>query len=165
MGGKTTTVFLGSMIVLLGIGLGYPGQPDVITRYMAAKDTIAIKQGTWIAFGWGTLTYSSAILLGICGKVFFPKLPDPEQLYPTAAEHLLPVFLTAFVMTSLFAAIMSTISSQLIVAASAIAHDIYSKIMTRTLNTSQVLSVSRLTIFFIGLGVIFIALNDTDMVF
>jgi Na+/proline symporter len=165
MGGKTTTVFLGSMIGLLGIGLGYPGQPHVITRYMAAKDTNAIKQGTWIAFGWGTLMYSSAILLGICGKVLFPELSDPEHLYPTAAEHLLPVFLTAFVMTSLLAAIMSTISSQLIVAASAIAHDIYSKIITNSLNTSQVLTVSRFTIFFIGLGSMLTALNDIDMIF
>ncbi len=165
MGGKTTTVFLGSMIGLLGIGLGYPGQPHVITRYMAAKDTNAIKQGTWIAFGWGTLMYSSAILLGICGKVLFPELSDPEHLYPTAAEHLLPVFLTAFVMTSLLAAIMSTISSQLIVAASAMAHDIYSKIITNALNASQVLTVSRLTIFFIGLGAMLVALNDIDMIF
>ena len=165
MGGKTTTVFLGSMIGLLGIGLGYPGQPHVITRYMAAKDTNAIKQGTWIAFGWGTLMYSSAILLGICGKVLFPELSDPEHLYPTAAEHLLPIFLTAFVMTSLLAAIMSTISSQLIVAASAMAHDIYSKIITNTLNTSRVLTISRLTIFFIGLGAMLIALNDIDMIF
>jgi sodium/proline symporter len=165
MGGKTTTVFLGSMIGLLGIGLGYPGQPHVITRYMAAKDTNAIKQGTWIAFGWGTLMYSSAILLGICGKVLFPGLSDPEHLYPTAAEHLLPIFLTAFVMTSLLAAIMSTISSQLIVAASAMAHDIYSKIITNALNTSQVLTISRLTIFFIGLGAMLIALNDIDMIF
>ena len=165
MGGKTTTVFLGSMIGLLGIGLGYPGQPHVITRYMAAKDTNAIKQGTWIAFGWGTLMYSSAILLGICGKVLFPELSDPEHLYPTAAEHLLPIFLTAFVMTSLLAAIMSTISSQLIVAASAMAHDIYSKIITNALNTSQVLTISRLTIFFIGLGAMLIALNDIDMIF
>jgi Na+/proline symporter len=39
MGGKTTSVFLGSMVGLLGIGLGYPGQPHVITRYMAAKDS------------------------------------------------------------------------------------------------------------------------------
>ena len=165
MGGKTTTVFLGSMIGLLGIGLGYPGQPHVITRYMAAKDTNAIKQGTWIAFGWGTLMYSSAILLGICGKVLFPGLSDPEHLYPTAAEHLLPIFLTAFVMTSLLAAIMSTISSQLIVAASAMAHDIYSKIITKALNTNRILTISRLTIFFIGLGAMLIALNDIDMIF
>ena len=78
---------------------------------------------------------------------------------------MLPIFLTAFVMTSLLAAIMSTISSQLIVAASAIAHDIYSKIITNVLNTSQVLTISRLTIFFIGLGAMLIALNDIDMIF
>ena len=78
---------------------------------------------------------------------------------------MLPVFLTAFVMTSLLAAIMSTISSQLIVAASAMAHDIYSKIITKALNTNRILTISRLTIFFIGLGAMLIALNDIDMIF
>jgi len=72
MGNKTIPMFLGSMFGLLGIGLGYPGQPHVITRYMAAKDSKTIKQGMWIAFGWGILMYSSAILLGICGQVLFP---------------------------------------------------------------------------------------------
>ena len=55
MGGKTTAVFFGSMVGLLGIGLGYPGQPHVITRYMAAKDTRTIEQGTWIASCLGSL--------------------------------------------------------------------------------------------------------------
>ena len=124
MGGKTTAVFFGSMVGLLGIGLGYPGQPHVITRYMAAKETKTIEQGTWIAIGWGTLIYSSAILLGICGQVLFPGLADPEHLFPTAAENLLPIFLTAVVLTGVLAAIMSTVSAQLIVAASAVAPDI-----------------------------------------
>ena len=53
MGGKPTMVFLGAMIGLLGIGLGYPGQPHVLNRYMAAKDSKTIERGTWIAFGWG----------------------------------------------------------------------------------------------------------------
>ena len=42
MGGKSASAFFGSMVGLLGIGLGYPGQPHVITRYMAAKNTEAI---------------------------------------------------------------------------------------------------------------------------
>jgi sodium/proline symporter len=111
------------------------------------------------------VTYSSAIFLGIYGKVLFSELLTPNIFTQRQQNACYLFFLTAFIITSLLAAIMSTISSQLIVAASAIAHDICSKIMTSTLNTSQVLSVSRLTIFFIGLGVIFIALNDTDMVF
>ena len=90
MGGKSASAFFGSMVGLLGIGLGYPGQPHVITRYMAAKNTEAIKKGTWIALGWGLAVYSSSILLGICGQALFPGLEDPEHLFPKAAEQLLP---------------------------------------------------------------------------
>jgi len=165
MGSKTTPMFLGSMLGLLGIGLGYPGQPHVITRYMAAKDSKTIKQGMWIAFGWGILMYSSAILLGICGQVLFPGLADAEHLFPIAAENLLPVFFTAIVLTGVLAAIMSTVSSQIIVAASAIAHDIYSKVIHVSLTSSQIIKISRLTIFVIGLGAMLVALMDTRVIF
>ena len=165
MGGKTIPVFLGSMVGLLGIGLGYPGQPHVITRYMAAKDSKTIKKGMWIAFGWGTLMYSSAILLGICGQVLFPGLADAEHLFPIAAENLLPVFFTAIVLTGVLAAIMSTVSSQIIVAASAIAHDIYNKVIHVSLTSSQIIKISRLTIFAIGLGAMLVALMDTRVIF
>ena len=165
MGGKTIPVFLGSMVGLLGIGLGYPGQPHVITRYMAAKDSKTIKKGMWIAFGWGTLMYSSAILLGICGQVLFPGLADAEHLFPIAAENLLPVFFTAIVLTGVLAAIMSTVSAQIIVAASAMAHDIYTKVIHGSLTPNRILSISRLTIFLIGLGAMLVALMDTRVIF
>ena len=165
MGGKTTAAFFGSMIGLLGIGLGYPGQPHVITRYMAAKDTQTIKRGAWIAIGWGTLIYSSAILIGICGRVLFPDLPDPEHLFPIAAENLLPSFVTAIVLTGVLAAIMSTISAQILVAASAAAHDVYSKIMRGSLTHKQILNVSRVTVLVIGLGAMAIALSETRVIF
>lgn len=165
MGGKTTPVFFGSMVGLLGIGLGYPGQPHVITRYMAAKDARTIEQGTWIAMGWGILIYSSAILLGICGQALFPGLADPEHLFPTAAENLLPIFFCALVLTGVLAAIMSTVSSQIIVAASAIAHDIYSKIICGSVNHRQILFISRITVLVIGLGAMLVALTETRVIF
>ncbi len=165
MGSKTIPIFLGSMLGLLGIGLGYPGQPHVITRYMAARDSKTIKQGMWIAFGWGILMYSSAILLGICGQVLFPGLADAEHLFPTAAENLLPAFFTAIVLTGIIAAIMSTVSAQIIVAASAMAHDIYSKVIHGSLTPNRILSISRLTIFLIGLGAMLVALLDTRVIF
>ena len=165
MGGKTIPIFLGSMVGLLGIGLGYPGQPHVITRYMAAKDSKTIQQGMWIAFSWGILIYSSAILLGICGQIIFPDLADAEHLFPTAAESLLPSFLSAIVLTGVLAAIMSTVSSQIIVAASAVAHDIFSKVIHTSLTSNQILSISRLIIVLIGLSAMLVALMDTRIVF
>ena len=165
MGGKSTSVFFGSMVGLLGIGLGYPGQPHVLTRYMAAKNTKAIKNGTWIALGWGLLIYSSSILLGLCGQALFPGLEDPEHLFPKAAEQLLPTLLTAIVLTGVLSAIMSTVSAQILVAASAIAHDIYSKMLKQSLSHEKILFVSRLTVLLLGVGAMFIALGETHVIF
>ncbi len=165
MGGKSFAVFFGSMIGLLGIGLGYPGQPHVLNRYMAAKDTRTIRRGMWIALTWGFLIYSSAILLGLCGKVLFPGLLDPEHLFPKAAEELLPAVVTAIVLTGVLAAIMSTVSAQIIVAASSVAHDVYTKILGRDLSQAKILKVSRITILVLGIGAMFIALGETRVIF
>lgn len=164
-GGKSTAAFLGSTVGLLGIGLGYPGQPHVVTRYMAAKNTEAIEKGTWIALGWGLLIYSSSILLGICGRALFPGLEDPEHLFPKAAEQLLPTLLTAVVLTGVLAAIMSTVSAQILVAASSVAHDVYSKMLKKTLSHDLILLVSRVTVLVLGLGAMLIALSETRVIF
>jgi sodium/proline symporter len=165
MGGKTTAAFFGSMVGLLGIGLGYPGQPHVINRYMAAKDTRTIERGVWIAIGWGLLIYISAIILGVAGNALFPGLADPEHLFPKAADVLLPTVVTAVVLTGVLAAIMSTVSAQIIVAASTVAHDVYTKILNRTLSNEKILRVSRITILILGLGAMAIALMETRVIF
>ena len=165
MGGKSVSVFLGSLVGLLGIGLGYPGQPHVVTRYMAAKNTEAIQKGTWIALGWGLVVYSSSILLGICGQALFPGLEDPEHLFPRAAEQLLPTLLTAIVLTGVLAAIMSTVSAQILVATSTIAHDVYSKILKKTFSHKSILLVSRITVLILGIGAMLIALGETRVIF
>ena len=153
------------MVGLLGISLGYPGQPHVLNRYMAARDTRTIKTGLWIALGWGFLIYSSAILLGLCGNALFPELSDPEHLFPRAAETLLPTFVSAVVLTGVLAAIMSTVSAQIIVAASAVAHDVYTKMMRRDPGNNQILSISRWSILIFGIGAMLIALTETRVIF
>ena len=165
MGGKSAPAFLGSMVGLLGIGLGYPGQPHVLTRYMAAKNTETIAKGTWIALGWGLMVYSSSILLGICGQALFPGLEDPEHLFPKAAQQLLPTLGTAIVLTGVLAAIMSTVSAQILVAASAVAHDVYSKMLKKTFSHEKILWVSRATVLVLGIGAMLIALGETRVIF
>ncbi len=165
MGGKTVPAFLGGVVGLLGIGLGYPGQPHVLNRYMAAKNEKVIRDGWWIALGWGGLIYSSAILLGLCGNALFPGLADPEHLFPKAAESLLPTVLTAIVLTGVLAAIMSTVSAQIIVAASSVAHDVVEKIYGGGLSNKQMLLISRVTIAVLGVGAMLISLAKTQVIF
>ncbi|MCB1675927.1 MAG: hypothetical protein KDI01_06525, partial [Halioglobus sp.] len=123
------------------------------------------RDGWWIALGWGVLMYVSAILLGLCGNALFPGLDDPEHLFPKAAESLLPTVLTAIVLTGVLAAIMSTVSAQIIVAASSVAHDIVHKLSGRERTHAKLLVISRVTIAVLGLGAMGIALAKTQVIF
>ena len=78
---------------------------------------------------------------------------------------MLPTLLTAIVLMGVLSAIMSTVSAQILVAASAIAHDIYSKMLKQSISHEKILFVSRLTLLLLGLGAMFIALGETRVIF
>ncbi|MBU1882514.1 sodium/proline symporter, partial [bacterium] len=67
-GGATGSALLGSVVGLLGIGLGYPGQPHVITRYMGAADEAVIQKGKLISMVWGIAVFGGAVMLGLVGR-------------------------------------------------------------------------------------------------
>ncbi len=164
-GGKSGPAMWGGMVGLLGIGLGYPGQPHVLTRFMAARDSKTIRDGWRISLGWGFLVYSSGILLGICGKVLMPELDDPEQLFPKAAIALLHPLLSGIVLAAILAAIMSTADSQLLVAASTIVRDIYEKVFSKKVAERQMLVLSRIVIALLGFSAMAFALSDVRVIF
>lgn len=108
---------------LFGIGVGYPGQPHVVNRFMALKDEQALRQGRIIALGWATVVYAGMLLLGLSARVLFADLGDSEQVLFHAAAELLPAVVAGVMVAAVLSAIMSTADSQLLVAASAISYD------------------------------------------
>jgi sodium/proline symporter len=124
----------GALIGFLGIGLGSPGNPHIIARYMSIKDPSRLKMVAFVGTATNIIMALGALMTGMVGRLYFPEvgmLPgqDPENLYPTVASlHLHPI-LFGVVIASIFAAIMSTADSQLLVAASALVRDIYEKLL------------------------------------
>lgn len=132
----------GGIIGFLGIGLGSPGNPHILVRYMSVADPKALRKSCLIGTVWNTLMAWGAVFIGLVGRAYYLKpeaLPggDPENLYPfLASEHLHPLLL-GIITASILAAIMSTADSQLLVASSGIARDIYQKIISRDKDISQ----------------------------
>ncbi|MCP2599271.1 sodium/proline symporter, partial [Candidatus Aminicenantes bacterium AC-335-B20] len=132
----------GGIIGFLGIGLGSPGNPHILVRYMSIDDPRALRKSALIGTVWNTLMAWGAIYIGIVGRAYYPAknlLPnsDPENLFPyLASTHLHPI-LFGIIIASIFAAIMSTADSQLLVAASGVVRDIYQKIMVKGKEISQ----------------------------
>ena len=108
---------------LMGIGIGYPGQPHVVNRFMALKNKRALRQGRIIAMTWAVLVYAGMLLLGLSSRVLFADLGDSEQVLFKAATELLPSVIAGVMLAAVLSAIMSTADSQLLVASSAISYD------------------------------------------
>ena len=119
--GALVSVFF--VLGLFGIGVGYPGQPHVVNRFMALKDDRALRQGRVIALGWATVVYAGMLLLGLSARVLFADLGDSEQVLFHVAAELLPPVIAGVMLAAVLSAIMSTADSQLLVASSAISYD------------------------------------------
>ncbi|MEM9321710.1 MAG: sodium/proline symporter [Pseudomonadota bacterium] len=107
----------------LGIGLGYPGQPHVVNRFMALSDDAALRRGRAIAIGWALVVYTGMLALGLAARALYATVPDGEQALFVAASALLPPVIGGVALAAVLSAIMSTADSQLLAAAAAVAHD------------------------------------------
>lgn len=142
---------------LFGIGLGYPGQPHVVNRFMALRSEHDIKLGRRIALGWAALIYVGMVVLGWSGRVLMPDLADAESVLLQASLTLLPAVVGGIVTGGVLAAIMSTADSQLLVAAGSVSHDL----RPRTLS----LRADRLVVIALGIAAVVLALYFPSTIF
>jgi sodium/proline symporter len=142
---------------LFGIGLGYPGQPHVVNRFMALSSASQVRMARNIALGWATLIYIGMVILGWSGRVLLPELADAESVLLQLSVELLPAVLGGIVTGGVLAAIMSTSDSQLLVAGSAVSHDLRrGRISLRT---------DRLVIVVLGVAAVGLALYFPATIF
>jgi len=122
----------GALIGYVGIGLGSPGNPHILNRYMSIDKPENLRKTGLIGTVWNVFMSWGAVYIGLAGRALYgdvSALPgaDPENIYPLlASEHLHP-FLFGLTIAAVVAAIMSTASSQLLVAGSTIVRDLYQK--------------------------------------
>jgi len=164
-GDRVGPALWGFIVGELGIGLGYPGMPHVITRYMAARDQREIRRLQLIALLWGVVVFYGAGVVGLAGRVMFPTLADGEQTLMVMALHLLHPILAGLMLAAVISAILSTVSSQLLVAASAVSYDLVEEVMGRAADDHRSLILGRITVIVIGLLGILLALSHVRLVF
>ena len=152
---------VGFVAGLFGIGLGYPGQPHVVNRFMAIKSQQAIVHGRRIAIGWAVIIYTGMVVLGWSGRILVENLGDGEQVLFVLATLLLPSLLAGITVSAILSAIMSTADSQLLVAASSISHDL----KDGRSSAKAGLKRARWVVLIIGLLAIALAIGSPDRIF
>ena len=123
----------------LGINFGYPGQPHVLVRFLALKDRKDARVAGVVAFVWGLFVYWGAVTIGLFARAMAAAgeswtaaiTEDSEVGLVVSAMHLLPGALSGLVLAAVLAAICSTADSQLVVAASSGANDLYARLVKK----------------------------------
>ena len=138
---------------------GYPGQPHILTRYMAIKDEKKLWHSTLIGMTWVIISLWGAVLIGIIGLALFKGLADPEKVMPLLAMQLLPEWIAGVVIAAIVAAIMSTADSQLLVATSGVVEDVYHKCINPDASQKKLVFLSRLSVLFLALLAFLLALQ------
>ncbi len=114
----------------LAWGLGYFGQPHILSRFMAIRSADEVKIATRIGVFWSFLGLAAAVAVGISGYQYFAEptyqpLADPEQVFVALTNALFSPLLAGILLAAILAAIMSTVDSQLLVSSAALAEDLY----------------------------------------
>jgi len=130
-------VALGFILGTLGIGIGYPGQPHVVNRFMAIEPGEKVRQGRMIAIGWALIIYPGMIFLGWAGRIL-TDIAGHEQILIVMGNQLLSPVFSGIILAAVLSAIMSTADSQLLVAASSVSHDLNSSGEEFSLNQTRI---------------------------
>jgi len=118
----------GMIIGFLGIGLGSPGQPHIVVRYMSIKNADQLRFAAVIGTFWNVVLGWGAVFIGLIGRAVIPDLaglPDSnsEMVYLVLASRYFTPVIYGLLLGGIFAAILSTADSQLLVVASTFSRD------------------------------------------
>jgi SSS family solute:Na+ symporter/sodium/proline symporter len=156
----------GSLLGILSAaswGLGYFGQPHIIVRFMAIRSVREIKVARRIGMSWMIISLTGAIAVGLVGAAYIKSidgnLSDPETIFIFLSNTLFDPLVSGFLLAAILAAIMSTISSQLLVTSCSLTEDIYHTFLRKKANDTELVLVGRFSIVAVALLAILLAHN------
>lgn len=162
-----------SIISLLGWGLGYFGQPHILARFMAAGSHEVMKNARRISMIWMILCLVGAITVGFFGIAFFSNHPEftylidnnkHERIFIELSKLLFNPWLSGILLAAILAAVMSTLSCQLLVCSSAITEDLYRAFFRPKAKQKELVWVGRLMVLLVAIIAILLAMNPNNSV-
>ena len=151
-----------AIVSLMAWGLGYFGQPHILTRFMAVRSAADIRPARRIAMTWVLISLFCAVVVGLAGRAYMPESlsgSDAEKIFMTLVAQLTHPIVGGILLAAVLAAIMSTADSQLLVTSSALTEDLYRVIIRPNASDKELVWVSRGTVIAVATVACVIALK------
>ena len=161
-----------AIVSALGWGLGYAGQPHILARFMAIDSIHSIPKARRIGMTWMILCMVGALAVGFFGIAYFALNPEvaspveanPERVFIVAVELLFNPWIAGIILSAILAAVMSTLSSQLIVCSSVLSEDFYRGFLRKDASQRELVWVGRASVLLVSLVALWLARDPESRV-
>lgn len=161
-----------AIISSLAWGLGYFGQPHILVRFMAADSVKTIPAARRIGMTWMILCLGGAVATGFIGISYFQAHPElaaavsqnPETIFMELTKILFNPWIAGVILAAILAAVMSTLSCQLLVCSSTLTEDLYKAFFRKNASQTELVWVGRFMVLAIAILAIWLASNPSSKV-
>ncbi|MDJ0794883.1 MAG: sodium/proline symporter [Woeseiaceae bacterium] len=149
----------------LAIGLPFLGVPQLLIRYMSARDDGEIRKARIMSMIVLFIFTFGAVTAGVAGRALYPGLDDPEAIFPVISSNLFPPIIAGMLLVVVLSAIMSTVDSLLLLASSSAVRDTYQKIMGSEESDERLSNYGKLITIVIGVLAVVLGVQEPRVIF
>ena len=161
-----------ALVSLMAWGLGYFGMPHILVRYMAIRDPEEVKVARRVGTAWVIIALAAVAVIAMMAHAYLAQHPEvvlignnPENvIISIIGGGLFPSIIAGVLFAAILAAIMSTADSQLLVASSAVANDLFDKFAKKKPTEQQLMWVSRIAVVIIAIIALILSLGENKSI-
>lgn len=149
------------------VAVGFLGQPQSLQKFITIESEEKLPAGAFVAVLFNMVRQYFPLILGMCGRIIFPALSDPEYTTPTFISEFFPNIIGGLLLAAIFSAIMSTTDSLLLQGTSEIVRNVLQNGFLRSQQLSKKFyeRASRVVTLVLGITALALALLGVDTVF
>lgn len=166
--GSVSSILMG-LSLFMGDGIfNWIGQPTLMTKYMAAKDTKTLSRASLLSVFIQLILFSGVLLVAIYMRVNFPSvvdLPHSGDIETVFIQFFIikcHPLVVGMIIATIIAAIMSTSDSLLMMATSTLVNDIYNVVYPKS-SEKHLILVSRIVTILLGLMAVLLAVDKSSV--
>ncbi len=170
--------FMMILTLIFGVGIGVLAQPQLITRYLTAKNDKALR----LAIPYGGLfillmTFTAFSIGPLCNVLMYRNnisyptkivggalTANPDAVIPTIINQFFPSWFILIFLFAILAAAMSTAAALLHTAGAAIGRDVYETSSKKQFSPKKSIFITRIATVIIVIATLIISLNPLDVV-
>jgi sodium/proline symporter len=149
----------------VAIGLPFLGVPQLLIRYMSARDDGEIRKARIMSVIVLLIFTTGAVTAGVAGRALYPGLEDSETIFPVLSSNLFPPVISGMLLVVVLSAIMSTVDSLLLLSSSAVVRDAYQKIMGSSESESVLSNYGKIVTVIIGVIAVLLGIQEPRLIF